>query len=51
MSIHSHTGQWSKPDFGRMLASTIGPSRIRVSEIKKWSRLLDIFLGPDLLLD
>jgi hypothetical protein len=51
MSIHNFTGQWYDPDFGRMLASTISPSSIRVSKIKKRSSLLAICWGPDLLLD
>jgi hypothetical protein len=46
MSIHSCTGQWSDPNFGRMLASTIGPSSIRVPKIKK---LLAMKVAPGFL--
>jgi len=54
--IESWTGEWSEVDFWRMVASTKGPSRIRVSDIRKrpivhviwWDpiRLLDQLKGP-----
>ena len=50
VSTQTWTGQWSEPAFRSMLESTMGPSKRRVSKMRKRSSLHSIWWCPDLLL-